>query len=161
MDAFPIYLRISTEAEQPLLRSQSCAETVIAALLQIQASGWLALHGFVVLPEALELIGTPLAPSIGALVGGIVAATAPLLDVLTPTSGQLWSRCFMRTPLPTARAFETRLSILLLTPVARGLATTPAGYPYSSAHPRSASATTACTRYIPVSPPAHPAAADI
>lgn len=136
MDEQPVYLHIPTEAEQPLLERQSCAEAVIATVMKAQEVGFMRLHGFVVLPEALDMVITPIERSVGALVGYIESETIPLLNALVPSGGIIWNRYFMRTPMQTQRALDARLGILLLAPVARGLVDTPAAYVYSSAHPR-------------------------
>ena len=65
----PIYLRIPTENEQPYFARHSCAEVVIGAVIKAQQSSWLRLHGFVVLPEALEMVATPIKFSLSTLVG--------------------------------------------------------------------------------------------
>jgi hypothetical protein len=132
----PIYLRIPTENELPFFDNPSCAEVVIGTVIKAQEMGWLTLHGFVVLPETLEMVVTPLKFSVGALVGFVESETIPLLNVmLTPTS-IIWNRYFMRTPLETQRALDARLKMLLLSPVARGLCDSAEAYPYSSANPR-------------------------
>lgn len=149
MDEQPVYIHIPTEGEQPLLNCQSCAEAVIATVVKAQADGWMHLHGFVVLPEALEMVVTPLRHTVGVLVGYIESETIPVLSALLPASGIIWGRCFMRSPLENPRAFEARLNILLLMPVAHGLADHPAAYVYSSAHPRYAGATSPYTGFHP------------
>ena len=136
MDEQPVYVHIPTEADLPLLARQSCAEAVIATVMKAQEAGWIRLHGFVVLPEALEMVVTPLGLSIGALVGHIESETIPLLNALLPNSGDIWNRHFMRTPLETRRSLDARLGILHLLPVARGLVDSAEAYVYSSAHPR-------------------------
>lgn len=132
----PVYLRIPTENEQALFERRSCAEVVIGVVMKAQQSGYLNLHGFVVLPETLEMVATPLDLSVSALVGYIESETIPLLSILVPNSGMIWSRYFMRTPLENQRALEARLKMLLLSPVAHGLADTAESYAYSSSNPR-------------------------
>ena len=48
----------------------------------------------------------------------------------------IWNRYFMRTPLETQRSLDARLKILLLSPVAHGLADSADSYAYSSSNPR-------------------------
>ncbi len=132
----PVYLRIPTEDEQPFFERRSCAEVVISAVMRAQQSGWMRLHGFAVLPQTLELVATPLKLSVSALVGYIESETIPLLSILIPNAGLIWNRYFMRTPLDNQRSLDARLSILLLSPVAYGLAETAESYAYSSANSR-------------------------
>jgi hypothetical protein len=141
MVEFPIYLRIPTENELPLFNNPSCAEVVIGMVIKAQETGWLDLHGFVVLPETLEMVTTPLKLSVSALVGYIESETIPLLSVMLAPTGIVWNRYFMRTPLETPRALDARLKMLLLSPVARGLCDSAEAYPYSSANPRYAGTT--------------------
>lgn len=156
----PVYLRIPTENEQPLFERHSCAEVVIGAVMKAQQSGYMRLHAFVVLPETLEMVATPINMSVGALVGMIESETIPLLGVLMPNSGLIWNRYFMRSPLETQRALDARLNMLLLSPVARGLAESAAGYAYSSANARYSDVTTAFTGFkktggLPQTEPLH------
>ena len=132
----PIYLRIPTENEQPYFARHSCAEVVIGAVIRAQQSGWLQLHGFVVLPEALELVATPVKFSLSTLVGQVESETIPLLSILIPQGELIWSPYFLHTPLETQRALDARLNMLLLSPVAAGLAELASAYAYSSANPR-------------------------
>jgi hypothetical protein len=132
----PVYLRIPTENEQPFFQNPSCAEVVIGAVMKAQHSGWMRLHGFVILPETLELVATPLKLSVSALVGHLQSETIPLLTILIPNAGLIWNRYFMRTPLESQRSLDARLSILLLSPVAAGLAESAEAYGFSSANAR-------------------------
>jgi len=143
----PVYLRIPTENEMSLFENASSAEVVISAVVRGQEAGWMTLHGFVVLPETLELVATPLKVSVSALVGYIESERIPLLSILLPENGLIWNRHFMRSPLETQRSLDARLSILLLSPVARGLAETAESYAYSSANPRYAGTTSVFTGF--------------
>ena len=143
MSEQPVYLRVPTENEEPLFQRHSAAEVVISAVIKAQQAGWMRIHGFVVLPESLEMVVTPVGLSVSALVGYIESETIPLLTILMPTTGLIWNRYFMRTPLETQRSLDARLKILLLAPVARGLAETAETYAYSSANPRYTGTTSA------------------
>jgi hypothetical protein len=143
----PVYLRIPTENELPLFERHSCAEVVIGAVMKAQQTGYMLLHAFVVLPETLEMVATPVNMSVSALVGTIESETIPLLSVLIPNGGLIWNRYFMRSPLETQRSLDARLNMLLLSPVARGLAESAEGYAYSSSNPRYSGVTTAFTGF--------------
>ncbi len=136
MDEHPYYIRMPAENEDALFQRRSCAEVVISTVIQAQDSGWMRLHGFVLLPESLEMVATPVRLGVSALIAHIQAETIPLLAVLDPNGGFIWSRHFMRTPLETQRALDARLRMLILAPVAQGLIEAAADYTYSSANPR-------------------------
>lgn len=136
MDEHPYYIRMPAEDEVALFGRHSCTEVVISTVIQAQASGWMQLHGFVVLPETLEMVATPVRLGVSALVAYIQSETIPLLSVLIPHVGMIWSRHFMRTPLETQRALDARLKMLLLSPVAQGLVESASDYAYSSANSR-------------------------
>ena len=143
----PVYLRIPTENELPVFANASSAEVVISAVIRAQQSGWMTLHGFVVLPETLELVATPLKVSVSALVGYIESETIPLLTVLLSGNSLIWNRHFMRSPLETQRALDARMNMLLLSPVARGLAESAEAYAYSSVNPRYSDTTSVFTGF--------------
>ncbi len=136
MSELPVYLRMPTENDQPYFERHSCAEVVISAVVMAQQSGWMHLHGFVVVPEALEMVVTPIKFSPGTLVGHLESETIPLLSILIPHGDLIWGRYFLHTSLETQRSLDARLNMLLLSPVARGLAEIASGYAYSSANPR-------------------------
>src|SRR5690606_23372907 len=102
----PIYLRIPTENEQPFFARHSCAEVVIGAVIKAQFSGWMRLHGFVVLPQALEIAATPLKMSVSAMVGYIESETIPLLSILINNANLIWSPHYLKVPLETQRALD-------------------------------------------------------
>jgi hypothetical protein len=131
---------MTTENEGPLLKNPSSAEALIGVVISAQSQGWLRLHGFVVLPEALEMVMSPIKQSVSGVVGHIQAETIPLLAVLLPNAGMVWARRFMQLPLTTQQALDARLNMLLLAPVANGIVDRAEAYPYSSANPRYASA---------------------
>lgn len=131
-----IYIRLPAENEKPLFASHSAAETVISAVISAQKQGWLRLHGFCVMPEALEMVTTPIRQGVSGLVAHIQAETIPPLMVLLPQAGMVWARQYTQTSLTSQRALDARLEMLLLAPVAGGIVETAAQYPYSSANTR-------------------------
>lgn len=138
----PVYIRATTENESPYFANRSSAEVVIATAIQAQTDGWATLHGFVVLPEALEMVVTPLKQGISSLVAHIQADTIPLLAIMLPNAVYIWERRFMQVALTSQRALDARLEMLLLSPVANGLVNLAKVYPYSSANPRYANSVT-------------------
>lgn len=132
----PVYLRLATYEDQPYLKQQSAAEVVISVVASAQKQGWMRLHGFVVLPDALEMVCTPIKQGVSGVVAHVQAETIPLLIVLAPDAGLVWARRFTEVPLKTQLAMDARLKMLLLSPVASGIVNEPEQYPYSSANAR-------------------------
>lgn len=132
----PVYVRIPTEDEAPYFRRQSAAEVVISVVMMAQQSGWMRLHGFVVLPEALEMVTSPIRQGVAGMVAHLQAETIPLLTVLLSDARLVWARRFTQIDLTTQRALDARLNMLLLAPVANGITSTAEEFPYSSANPR-------------------------
>jgi hypothetical protein len=132
----PVYVRIPTENEETYFRNRSAAEAVISVVASAQKQGWLRLHGFVVMPEALEMVATPIKQGISGVVAQIQAETIPLLMVLLPQAGLVWGRRFTHHALNTQLALDARLNMLLLSPVAGGIVTSSMDFPYSSANLR-------------------------
>jgi hypothetical protein len=125
-----------TENETSYFKNRSCAEAVIGAVIDAQKDDWMQLHGFVVLPEALEIVATPVKQGVTGLVAHLQSETIPLLAILLPGAGLIWEKRFMQIPLTTQRALDARLAMLLLAPVAAGIVEMAASYPYSSANSR-------------------------
>jgi putative transposase len=132
----PVYVRMTTENEMTLFRNRSATEAIIGVVIEAQKQEWMQLHGFVVLPEALEMVATPIKQGVSGLVAHIQAETIPLLAILLPNANAIWERRFMQIPLNTQRALDARLAMLLLAPVAAGIVDMAASYPYSSANAR-------------------------
>ena len=147
MSNVPVYLRIPTENEAPYLKNRSCAELVISVVIEAQKQDWMQLHGFVVLPEALELVAMPIKQSAASLIANIQAETIPSLAILLPQASKIWESRFLQLPLITQRALDARLAMLLLAPVASGIVDMAASYPYSSANPRYANSVTVYTGF--------------
>lgn len=132
----PVYIRMPIEDEAPYLKNRSCAEAIIGVVIEAQKQGWMQLHGFVVLPEALEMVFTPLRQGAASVVAHIQSETIPLLAILLPGARLIWEKRYMQIPLTSQRAMDARLAMLLLAPVATGIVEMAASYPYSSANPR-------------------------
>lgn len=133
---YPVYVRIPTEGNQPYFENQSSAEAVISTLIAIQKQGWLRLHGFVTLPDALELVMSPIRQGISGVVAYLQAETTPILSVLTPQARLIWSYHYTHHAIQTQNALDARLEMVKLCPVAYGLCEKPEEYAYSSNNPR-------------------------
>lgn len=132
----PVYVRIPTEDEQPYFENQSSAEAVIGALITAQKQGWLRLHGFVVLPDALEVVMSPIRQGVSGVVAHLQAETTPILSILIQGARLIWSYTYAYKPILTQNTLNARLEMLKLSPVAQGLCDAPEDYIYSSANPR-------------------------
>ncbi len=136
MTNHPVYVRMTTENETSYFRNRSATEAIIGAVIEAQKQEWMQLHGFVVLPEALEFVATPIKQGVSGLVAHIQAETIPLLAILLPNASAIWERRFAQILLNTQRSLDARLAMLLLAPVAAGIVDIAASYPYSSANAR-------------------------
>jgi len=133
---YPIYMRIKTENDKPYFKNPSCAEAVISVLMNMQQSGWLRMHGFVLLPNELELVASLIRQGVSGTVAELQAESIPLLTVLLPNSNFVWSAKFTYDTLKSKGAFDARLEMLRLSPVAHGITDDALAYPYSSANAR-------------------------
>jgi hypothetical protein len=129
-----------TENDEPYFKNRSCAEAVIGIVMSAQMRGWMRLHGFVVVPHALEMVASPLRQGVSGVVAHIQAETIPLLTILLPQAGYVWARRYLTTTLDTQLALDAQLQMLLLAPVAQSIVKTASEYPYSSSNPRYSSA---------------------
>lgn len=148
IDGKPVYIRATTENESPYFANRSSAEVVISTVIQAQTNGWMNLHGFVVLPEALEMVVTPLKQGVAGMMAHIQAETIPLLAIMLPSAIYIWEKRFTQVPLTSQRALDARLEILLLAPVANGLVNLARAYPYSSANPRYVASVTSFSNFM-------------
>lgn len=133
---YPIYVRIPTEGNRPYFENKSSAEAVIGVLIAAQNQGWLRLHGFVVLPDSLEIVMSPIRQKVSGVIAHLQAEMIPLLSVLLPQATYIWDRQYNHDTIKTAQSLSARLDMLLLAPVALGISDSAEGYPYSSANPR-------------------------
>jgi hypothetical protein len=136
MAEFPLYVRVPTEQEKSYFTNSSAAEAVIGAIINAQNQGWLRLHGFVVLPDALEMVTSPIRQGISGVIAHLQAEMMPVLNALLPDAMFVWSVRFQHTPIQTQKALNARLDMLVLSPVAAGLCEKAEDYPFSSANAR-------------------------
>ena len=148
----PVYLRMSTINEAPLLKNRSCAEVVINIVITAQRQNWLRLHGFVVMPEALEMVFTPIQRGVKGVAAHIQAETIPPLTILLPEAGLVWGRQLTQMDLESQGSLEARLNMMLLVPVANGIMDKAEAYAYSSANPRYSGAVTEYTGHRKAEP---------
>lgn len=132
----PVYVRLPTEDDKPYFENKSSAEAVISAIVNAQNQGWMRLHGFVVLPRALEMVLSPIRQGISGVVAYLQAEMTPILSVLLPEAFLVWSPLYTTQPLTTQKVLTARLEILRLLPIALNLSEEPEAYPYSSANVR-------------------------
>ncbi|GAB4512722.1 MAG: hypothetical protein OHK0046_12690 [Anaerolineae bacterium] len=132
----PVYVQLLTEESQPHFDNKSAAEAVIDTLIHAQNEGWLVLHGFVVLPDALEMACSPLRQGVSGVVAHVQSYLVPVLSVLLPKAVMVWSSRYVQKPLLNQRALNARLKMLRLAPVAYGLSDVAEEYPFSSANLR-------------------------
>ncbi len=136
MQDHPMYLRVPTEDNNPYLKNKSAAEAVISAIINAQNQGWLRVHGFVVLPDALELVISPIRQGAAGVIAHLQAEMMPVLSVLLPEAMFIWSTTPTYMSVDTQKALNARLQMLELSPVAQGLCDAPEEYTYSSTNPR-------------------------
>ncbi|GEM_PF-670627 len=137
----PVYIRMSTDKEAPYFKHQSSAEALINCVMDAQNGGWMRLHGFIILPEALEMVATPIKQGVNGLVAHIQAESIPILSILMPQAGLIWDTRYSHRTLESQTALDARLNMLLLSPVAAGIVESAEKYPYSSANIRYAGMT--------------------
>ena len=133
---YPVYVRMPTEENKTYFDNKSSAEAVINALITAQNQGWMRLHGFVVLPNGLEMVMSPIKQGVTGVVAHIQAEMTPVLAVLLPASLFVWGRYYNHKQIKTDRSLNARLNMLLLAPVAQGICDAANQYPYSSANAR-------------------------
>lgn len=132
----PVYVQLLTEDNAPHFTNQSATEAVIDTLIHAQNEGWLRLHGFVVLPDGLELVMSPIRQGVSGVIAHIQAYMVPVLSVLLPHAVMVWSPRYIYKPLLTQKALNARLKMLRLAPVAHGICDVAEEYPYSSVNYR-------------------------
>jgi hypothetical protein len=132
----PLYVRMPTENEHPYFAARSCAEAMMNVVIDAQSSGWLRLHGFAILPEAVEMVITPLKQNVRGVIAHLQAQSIPLLAVLIPHAAEVWGRHSVIKGLESQRALDARLEMLNLMPVACGITDESTHYAYSSVNPR-------------------------
>jgi hypothetical protein len=158
MSDTPVYVRVPTQHDHPYLKNHSAAEAVISVVMATQMRGWFRLHGFVVLPHALELIFTPIKQSVASIVATIQSETIPQLNVLLPESGHVWAQRHQIVNLTQQNLLDMQLQMILQAPVAHNLTTDPTKYLYSSANPRYQAGIVAYSGYSRAATPTQPPA---
>ena len=133
---YPVYVRMPTEDNKPYFESRSSAEAVISIIISAQNQGWLRLHGFVVLPDGLEIVMSPIRQGVTGVVAYLQSEMIPILSVLQPGSMHVFARSYSHAPIKTEKSLTARLNMLALAPVAHGICEAAEDYPFSSSSPR-------------------------
>lgn len=122
-----------THARRPWFQVERHAALMLDVMARYERQRAFAMHAFVIMPDHLHLLLTPatdisLERAIQRLKGGYSFC------VRTWLRGALWQPSFMSHRVNDARDFHAHLRYIHLNPVRRGLCTTAADYPFSSAH---------------------------
>ena len=133
---YPVYVRMPTEENKPYFESKSSAEAVISIIISAQNQGWLRLHGFVVLPDGLEMVMSPIRQGVTGVVAYLQSEMIPILSVLQPGSMHVFARHYSHAPIKTEKSLTARLNMLALAPVAHGICEAAEDYPFSSSNQR-------------------------
>lgn len=110
------------------------AQRLVDALEAVLERHGMRVHAFVVLPDALHLVGhagTPGPDGWPAALGRVKSSFARREHALTGESGPLWREAARVRPLSGA-AVAHAAALCHDAPVRAGLADSPAGWPYSS-----------------------------
>jgi putative transposase len=124
------FVTLATRERRPIFQISRLAELFIDTLLQFRTRGHYKLHAFLVMPDRVHLLISPLSHPLDQTIALIQKAFAASLD----TTHILWEPGFTAHPIRTLRNLETLRTYLHQTPVRDHLAATPELYPYSSAH---------------------------
>jgi len=117
---------------QPFARDADC-HLFLASLRRAAAEKGVAVHGYVLLPDAWLMVGVPTAAdALGKLMQAMSRWFVPEFNRQHGRSGSLWKGRFTAGPMAAEHVLDA-VTYLELAPVQQGLATAPAEYPWSSA----------------------------
>jgi putative transposase len=131
------FVTAALDGRRPVFHTSRLAELFIETLLQLRARGRFKLHAYLVLPDHVHLLMTPLVSPLTATVTQIKTAFANRADEL---QYPVWEQGFTSHPIPSLAALENLRTYLHQAPVNAGLVTSPELYPYSSAYRQSPAA---------------------
>ena len=125
-----IYLvTLATHRLRPIFSVSRLAEQFIETLLSLRARGLYKLHAFLVLPDQVHILMSPVAAPLARGVELTQAAFAERTDSIQV----VWEPGFQSHPVHTHRDLETLRLHLHHLPVRARLTAAPELYPYSSA----------------------------
>jgi putative transposase len=124
------FVTVTTRDRRPIFQISRLAELFIDTLLHYRTRGHYKLHAFLVMPDRVHLLLSPLSHPLDQTIALIQKAFAASLD----TQHILWEPGFTSHPIRNLRNLESLRTYLHQTPVRANLAPTPELYPYSSAH---------------------------
>ena len=124
------FVTVATRDRRPIFQISRLAELFIDTLLHYRTRGHFKLHAFLVMPERVHLLLSPLSHPLDQTIALIQKGFAHSLG----TTDTLWQQGFTAHAIRNLRDLETIRTYLHQTPVRDHLAATPELYPYSSAH---------------------------
>ena len=120
---------MATHKDRPVFSASRIAELFIDTLLTLRMRGLFKLHAYLVLPDRVYLLLSPLSVPLERAVSLTESTFAQRLD----TVQSVWSRDYKSHPIRNLRDLETLRTHLHQLPVRANLTATAELYPYSSA----------------------------
>ena len=127
------FITTVTYDRRRLFQLPANADLFLETIQHYRSLGHYKLHAFVVMPDHVHLILTPLDTALERAIGFIKGGFSHRLGSKLP----VWQRGFTDHRIRDAADMETRRAYLHMNPVRGGLVTTAELYPYSSAYRRS------------------------
>jgi putative transposase len=118
---------------QQLLQSERCALLLIDTLYRYRAQAKFALHAFVVMPDHLHALVSPLEATLERTMQLIKGGYSYRLRKELRQEREAWQRGYSDHRVRDLSDYRLHLIYLENNPVKRGLCPTPQAFPYSSA----------------------------
>jgi putative transposase len=126
------FITASTAGKRSLFQTERMSRLFIEVLLHYRGTGEFLLHEFVLMPDHFHLLLTPnhsLARALQLIKGGFSYRARKELRFI----GEVWESSFHDRRVRDLDEFEAYRTYIYQNPVKRGLAGSPAAYPYCSA----------------------------
>lgn len=127
------FVTSSTWEQREIFRADPLAKLLVETLLQYRDEGQFLLHEFVVMPNHVHLILTPLGIALERAMQYIKGGYSHRVKVEMNSKVNLWQRGFTDHRIRDAEDYESHRAYIHLNPVKARLVEAPEQYPWSSA----------------------------
>ncbi|MFQ5692305.1 MAG: transposase, partial [Nitrospinota bacterium] len=131
------FVTTNIDRRKSLLSDRGLASKVVEAIYFLRRKGRFRLHAFVLMPDHLHLICSPLSNhGLPSIVHSLKSYTAKELNREMGKTGKVWQSGYYSYAIRGLRDLEEKVRYVWENPLRRGLVERPEDYPFSSANGR-------------------------
>jgi putative transposase len=135
LENYPSFITTKTINNILFFNKSENAEAVVSAIYYGRKNNWFNLIAFVVMPDHLHLIITPLEKNISQTMHSIKSYSSKEINKINNKNGRIWQPSFRDFTIYTKELLLEKITYIHNNPVRKGLVLDASSYSFSSANP--------------------------